>query len=47
MRAIEGAAERYQTEAERVAELAEQGAIDDMAAARFLRARRRTGKRDA
>ncbi|WP_404337374.1 hypothetical protein AB2M62_02075 [Sphingomonas sp. MMS12-HWE2-04] len=47
MRAIEGAAERYQTEAERVAELAEQGAIDDMAAARFLRARRRTGKREA
>jgi hypothetical protein len=40
MRAIEGAAERYETEAERVAALAEQGAIDDLAAARFLKARR-------
>ncbi len=39
MRAIEGAAERYRDEAERTAALAEQGAIDDMAAARFLKAR--------
>lgn len=47
MRAIEGAAERFETEAERVAALAEQGAIDDMAAARFLRAQRRIKRREA
>lgn len=41
MRAIEGAAERYRDEAERVAAVAEQGAIDDIAAARFLLARRK------
>lgn len=41
MRAIEGAAERYRDEAERTAALAEQGAIDDLAAARFLQARRK------
>lgn len=40
MRAIEGAAERFETEAERVAALAEQGQIDDLAAARFLKAQR-------
>jgi hypothetical protein len=39
MRAIEGAAERHQDEAERTIALAEQGAIDDLSAARFLRAR--------
>lgn len=43
MRAIEGAAGRYRDEAERVAALAEQGAIDDIAAARFLQARRKNG----
>ena len=44
MRAIEGAAERYEAEAERTAALAEQGAIDDLAAARFLQARRKGSK---
>lgn len=41
MRAIESAAKRYQDEADRAADLAEQGAIDDIAAARFMRARRK------
>jgi hypothetical protein len=40
MRAIEGASERFETEAERVAALAEQGQIDDLAAARFIKAQR-------
>ncbi|WP_237709189.1 hypothetical protein [Sphingomonas elodea] len=40
-RAIESAAERFRTEAEREAEAAEQAAIDDIAAARFLRERKR------
>jgi hypothetical protein len=44
MRAIEGAAERYRNEAERTAALAEQGAIDDLAAARFLKARKAQGR---
>lgn len=39
MRAIEGAAERYSDEADRTIAVAEQSAIDDIAAARFLRAR--------
>lgn len=39
MRAIEGAAERFQDEADRTAAAAEQTGIDDIAAARFLRAR--------
>jgi hypothetical protein len=47
MRAIEGAAERYEDEAERTIALAEQSAIDDMAAARFLRARAVTKRRSA
>ncbi|MBC9032584.1 hypothetical protein IAG41_09290 [Sphingomonas sp. JC676] len=47
MRAIEGAAERYQDEADRTAATAEQTGIDDIAAARFLRARRATGSRSA
>jgi len=47
MRAIEGAAERYEDEAERTLALAEQGAIDDIAAARFLRARAVVRKRSA
>ena len=47
MRAIEGAAERYEDEAERVEALAEQNAIDDIAAARFLRARAIVRKRSA
>jgi hypothetical protein len=47
MRAIEGAAERYQDEADRTAAAAEQTGIDDIAAARFLRARNATGKRSA
>jgi hypothetical protein len=47
MRAIEGAAERYEDEAERVVSLAEQSAIDDIAAARFLRARAIAKKRSA
>jgi hypothetical protein len=47
MRAIEGAAERYEDEAERTLALAEQGAIDDIAAARFLRARAATRSRAA
>jgi hypothetical protein len=47
MRAIEGAATRYQDEADRVAATAEQTGIDDIAAARFLRARRATGNRSA
>lgn len=47
MRAIEGAAERHSDEAERVLSLAEQGAIDDIAAARFLRARAVQKKRSA
>ena len=47
MRAIEGAAERYEDEAERTLALAEQGAIDDIAAARFLRARAIAKKRSA
>ncbi|MBB5710786.1 hypothetical protein [Sphingomonas xinjiangensis] len=41
MRAIEGAAERYQDDADRTAAVAEQGAIDDIAAAKFLAARRK------
>jgi hypothetical protein len=40
-RAIEGAAERFRADAEREAEAAEQAAIDDIAAARFLRERKR------
>jgi hypothetical protein len=40
-RAIESAAERFRADAEREAEAAEQAAIDDIAAARFLRARKR------
>lgn len=47
MRAIEGAAERYQNEVDRTAATAEQTGIDDIAAARFLRARRATGSRSA
>lgn len=47
MRAIEGAAERYEDEAERTLALAEQNAIDDIAAARFLRARAIAKKRSA
>jgi hypothetical protein len=47
MRAIEGAAERYENEAERVLAVAEQSAIDDIAAARFLRTRAATRKRSA
>ncbi|NIJ20849.1 hypothetical protein FHS95_002541 [Sphingomonas naasensis] len=47
MRAIEGAAGRYEDEAERVEALAEQNAIDDIAAARFLRARAVVRKRSA
>jgi len=47
MRAIEGAAERYQDEADRTAATAEQAGIDDIAAARFLRARRANGNRSA
>lgn len=46
MRAIEGAAERFQDEADRTAAVAEQSGIDDIAAARFLRARA-AGKRSA
>lgn len=41
MRAIESAATRYRDEAERAADVAEQSAIDDIAAVRFLNARRR------
>ncbi|MHA6720072.1 hypothetical protein ACX40Y_11550 [Sphingomonas sp. RS6] len=44
MRAIEGAAERYQQEADRAVEAAEQAAIDDIAAARFLRERRKRAR---
>jgi len=47
MRAIEGAAERFQDEADRTAATVEQTGIDDIAAARFLRARRATGSRSA
>ena len=47
MRAIEGAAERYEDEAEREIAVAEQSAIDDIAAARFLRARAVIRKRSA
>jgi hypothetical protein len=47
MRAIEGAAGRYEDEAERTIALAEQSAIDDIAAARFLRARAVAKKRSA
>ena len=47
MRALEGAAERYEDEAERTIALAEQSAIDDIAAARFLRARAVVKKRSA
>jgi hypothetical protein len=45
MRAIEGAAERFQDEADRTAANAEQASIDDIAAANFLRARRILNKR--
>jgi hypothetical protein len=45
MRVIEGAAERYTDESERAAGTAEQGASDDLAAARFLRARAASAKR--
>ena len=41
MRAIEGAAERFQDDADRTAAVAEQGAIDDIAAAKFIAARRK------
>jgi hypothetical protein len=41
MRAIEGAADRFKDEAERQLALAEQGRIDDLAAARFIAARRK------
>jgi hypothetical protein len=47
MRAIEGAAERYEDEAERTVALGEQNASDDIAAARFLRARTIAKKRSA
>ncbi len=47
MRAIEGAAERYQDEADRTAAATEQTGIDDIAAARFLLARRMPAKRTA
>ncbi|MET0309653.1 MAG: hypothetical protein ABW023_13180 [Sphingomonas sp.] len=47
MRAIEGAADRYQDEADRTAATAEQTGIDDIAAARFLRARRMLKNRSA
>lgn len=40
-RAIETAAERFRADAEREAEAAEQAAIDDIAATRFLRTRKR------
>ncbi|MEP9359757.1 hypothetical protein [Sphingomonas sp. KR3-1] len=46
MRAIEGAADRFKDEAERVAATAEQAAIDDIAAAKLMRARR-DGERTA
>lgn len=42
MRAIEGAAERFQDDADRTAAVAEQGAIDDIAAAKFIAARRKS-----
>lgn len=38
LRAIEGAAERYRDEADRIAATAEQGRIDDFSATRFTRA---------
>ncbi|WP_029935700.1 hypothetical protein [Sphingomonas sp. UNC305MFCol5.2] len=47
MRAIEGAAERYEDDAERTVALAEQAASDDISAARFLRARAITRRRSA
>lgn len=47
MRAIESAAERYQDEADRAADAAEQAAIDDIAAARFLANRARARRRVA
>jgi hypothetical protein len=40
MRAIEGAADRFKDEAERVAATAEQAQIDDITAAKLIRARR-------
>ena len=40
MRAIEGAADRFKDEAERLAAGAEQASIDDIAAAKLVRARR-------
>lgn len=45
MRAIEGAADRFRTEAERAAEAAEQAGIDDIAAARFLKTLREQRRR--
>jgi len=47
MRAIEGAAARYEDDAERTVALAEQAASDDISAARFLRARAITRRRSA
>ncbi len=47
MRAIESAADRYRDEADRVADAAEQASIDDIAAARLLRERRRAARRMA
>ena len=47
MRAIEGAADRYRDEAERTAASAEQARNDDVAATRFLKARRIRGERTA
>lgn len=47
MRAIEGAAERYRDEEEHGAAIAEQARSDDVAAARFLAARRAHGRRIA
>jgi hypothetical protein len=46
MRAIEGAADRFNDEAERIAAGAEQASIDDIAAAKLVRARRK-GERTA
>ncbi|MDG2534050.1 hypothetical protein P6144_10360 [Sphingomonas sp. HITSZ_GF] len=40
MRAIEGAADRFKDEAERIAATAEQAQIDDIAAAKLIRARK-------
>lgn len=44
MRAIEGAADRFQAETDRIVAAAEQGQIDDIAAARFIKAKRMEGR---